>query len=169
MQGDTANKAAKTSNTADPTTTTTTTTLEPKNINTIVSPEDLESTIDTLQTLSEFPSVIKSKACKDVRVAVYNFTQACTTGLNTSAGTNLTSQISAALTDEKYIDALVLLSEMRIRGEAPKLGALCRWVRDLDCVSGLSMQVDGISHTTVPRTKKECELLRVLDAVLRVT
>jgi hypothetical protein len=66
-------------------------------------------------------------------------------------------------------DALILLAEMRIRGEAPKLGALCRWVRDLDVVSGLSMQVDGVSKTTVPRTEKDLALLRVLDSILRVT
>lgn len=140
-----------------------------KNLGALISEEELEVTIDTLQTLTAYPGVIKSKACKDLRVAVYDFRQACTTGINTAADTNLTSRISAALTDGKYTDALILLAEMRIRDESPKLGALCRWVRDLDVVSGLSMQVDGISKTTVPRTKKDLELLRLLDAVLRVT
>jgi hypothetical protein len=82
---------------------------------------------------------------------------------------NLTARISAALTDGKLTDALILLAEMRIRGEAPKLGALCRWIRDLDVVSGLSLQVDGVSKTTVPRTEKDLELLGVLDSILRVT
>jgi hypothetical protein len=82
---------------------------------------------------------------------------------------NLTSRVSAALIDGKYTDALVLLAEMRIRIETPKLGALCRWVRDLDVVSGLSMQVDGICKTTVTRSEKELELLRVMDSILRVT
>jgi hypothetical protein len=54
---------------------------------------------------------------------------------------------------------------MRIRRQAPKLGALCRWVRDLDVVSGLAEQVDG----TLKRTTKEEELLVVLDAILRLT
>lgn len=58
---------------------------------------------------------------------------------------------------------------MRIRGETPKLGALCRWVRDLDVVSGLSMQVEGVSKKTTARSTKDKELLRVLDAILRVT
>lgn len=58
---------------------------------------------------------------------------------------------------------------MRIRGETPKLGALCRWVRDLDVVSGLSMQVEGVSKMTGSRSAKDKELLRVLDSVLRVT
>lgn len=58
---------------------------------------------------------------------------------------------------------------MRIRGDAPKLGALCRWVRDLDVVSGLSMQVDGVSKVLSGRSAKDKELLRVLDSILRVT
>lgn len=46
--------------------------------------DDLDLAIDTLRTLSENPGVIKSKVCKDLRTAVYEFRQACTTGLNTS-------------------------------------------------------------------------------------
>lgn len=53
---------------------------------------------------------------------------------------------------------------MRIRGQKPKLGALCRWVRDLDVVSGLAEQLVGEK-----RGDREKELLVVLDGVLRVT
>jgi len=73
------------------------------------------------------------------------------------------------LIDARYTDARVCLAEMLVRNEAPKLGALCRWVRDLDVVSGLSLQVDGVSQTTSQRSAKDIELLRVLDAILRVT
>lgn len=55
---------------------------------------------------------------------------------------------------------------MRIRGKAPKLGALCRWVRDLDVVSGLAEQLDAAGPK---RTSREEELLVVLDAILRLT
>lgn len=79
------------------------------------------------------------------------------------AETNLTSRVSAALVDGKYVDAIVLLAEMRIRNQAPKLGALCRWVRDLDVVSGLSSETPDI------RTETQLELLRVMDMILRVT
>jgi hypothetical protein len=54
---------------------------------------------------------------------------------------------------------------MRIRGKTPKLGALCRWVRDLDVVSGLAEQLDAGPK----RTEREEELLVVLDAILRLT
>lgn len=55
---------------------------------------------------------------------------------------------------------------MRIREFTPKLGSLCRWVRDLDVVSGLAeqLQVCGMR-----RTPREEELLRTLDSILRLT
>ena len=79
--------------------------------------------------------------------------------------TNLTARISGALADGGYTDARILLAEMRIRRQTPKLGALCRWVRDLDVVSGLAEQVDGSGK----RSTREEELLVVLDAILRLT
>ncbi|KAE8446070.1 hypothetical protein EG329_012578 [Mollisiaceae sp. DMI_Dod_QoI] len=137
----------------------------PKTIQSLgLETEDLELTIDTLTTLADNPSVIKSKACKDLRTAVYEFRQACTTGFNASVDTNLTARISGALADGGYIEARILLAEMRIRGQKPKLGALCRWVRDLDVVSGLAEQIAGEK-----RSKREEELLVVLDAILRLT
>jgi hypothetical protein len=48
----------------------------------------------------------------------------------------------------------------------PKLGALCRWVRDLDVVSGLAEQLDEAGRKRSPR---EEELLVILDAILRLT
>jgi hypothetical protein len=69
------------------------------------------------------------------------------------------------LADKDYLEARILLAEMRIRGQAPKLGALCRWVRDLDIVSGLHEQ---INEPGVKRSAEREQLLVVLDAVLRV-
>lgn len=55
------------------------------------------------------------------------------------------------------MDALVLLSELRLRRQQPKLGALQRWVRDCDAAS----RSDGsFGDETV---------LTVLDAILRCT
>lgn len=56
--------------------------LDPKHLNTVVSDEELDITIETLTTLAQYPNLTKSKACKDLRVAVYDFRQACTTGAN---------------------------------------------------------------------------------------
>ncbi|KAJ8130367.1 hypothetical protein O1611_g3259 [Lasiodiplodia mahajangana] len=137
--------------------------LDAKSLASVVSEEEIEITVETLDSLAQHPALIKSKACRNLRTAVYGFKQACTTGMNTIAETNLTSRVSAALVDGKYVDAIVLLAEMRIRNQAPKLGALCRWVRDLDVVSGLSSETPGI------RTETQLELLRVMDMILRVT
>jgi hypothetical protein len=128
--------------------------------------DDLEIAIDTLNMLSANPNVLKSKACKDVRTAVYQFQKACTTGFNASIDTNLTARISGALADGGYTEARILLAEMRIRRQTAKLGALCRWVRDLDIVSGLAQQLDEQGGI---RTAREEELLVVLDAILRLT
>ncbi|KAL4798233.1 hypothetical protein BDV19DRAFT_357309 [Aspergillus venezuelensis] len=144
-------------------------TLDPQNLRTIVSDEELETTIDTLNALAEYPSLTKSKACKDLRVAVYEFRRTCTTGLDNAEGANLTARITGALADEKYVDARVLLAEMRIRGEQPKIGALCRWVRDLDVTSGLSTRPGAVKEAGAIRSPKDLELLSVLDAVLRVS
>ncbi|KXJ87166.1 oxidoreductase [Microdochium bolleyi] len=140
----------------------------------VVSSEELDIAVETLQALAQNPAVIKAKACRDLRAAVYDFRQACTTGTgSTSDAGNLTSRISAALVDGKHTDALVLLAEMRIRTQAPKLGALCRWVRDLDVTSGLSSaHVDLSSASTqlqLARSPQQRDSLRVLDAILRVT
>jgi hypothetical protein len=59
--------------------------LEPSNVHSVVSYEEIEVSVETLQALTAYPNLIKSKACKDLRTAVYGFRQACTTGLN-SAG-----------------------------------------------------------------------------------
>lgn len=58
--------------------------IEPKSVQSIISEEELEITLDTLSTLTKYPNLLKSKACKDLRVAVYDFRQACSTGVNSA-------------------------------------------------------------------------------------
>ncbi len=55
--------------------------LGPERMHAVVSPEEVELAVDTLQTLSQHPAIIKSKACKALRTAVYDFRQASTTGM----------------------------------------------------------------------------------------
>ncbi|GJC99243.1 prolyl 4-hydroxylase [Colletotrichum higginsianum] len=145
-------------------------TLEPKSLQTVISDEELDIAIETLNTLAKYPNLIKSKQCRDLRVAVYEFRQNCASGVNNAPGTNLglTARITGALTDEKYDDARILLAEMRIRGQEPKLGALCRWVRDLDVISGLSTLPEGEGDGIfIQRSERDKQRLLVLDAVLR--
>ena len=69
------------------------TTLEPKHLNTIVSDEELDITVETLTALAQYPNLTKSKACKDLRVAVYDFRQACTTGVNNAGIAGFTAYL----------------------------------------------------------------------------
>ncbi|KZP05214.1 hypothetical protein FIBSPDRAFT_766202, partial [Athelia psychrophila] len=68
---------------------------------------------------------------------------------------SLTSRVSSALTGQRWTDAKVLLAEMRIRGQRPKLGALQRWTRDCDAAS------------TADGSEGDREVLGVLDAIMR--
>ena len=89
--------------------------------------------------------------------------------LTQSVGANLAARITAALTDEKYMEARIMLAEMRIRHEELKLGSLCRWVRDLDVISGISTLPGGTTdHAILQRSGKDKERLDALDAILRI-
>lgn len=57
---------------------------ETSHLEAVVSGEEIEVTVDTLRALSQHPNAIKSKGCRELRTAVYDFRQACTTGLNTN-------------------------------------------------------------------------------------
>lgn len=64
-----------------------TTPLDSTSIHSVTSSEEIEITVETLKTLSEHPALIKSKVCRDLRTAVYDFRQACTTGMNSTGKT----------------------------------------------------------------------------------
>jgi len=64
---------------------------------------------------------------------------------------------------------MILLAEMRIRKETPSLGALCRWVRTLDVISGLAIHIEPSTKTVTELSAENQKLRQVLDAVLRVT
>jgi len=116
----------------------------------LIFPDELQITIDTLITLSNNPEVLKSKAFKGLKTAVWDFQTK--TG-RAATGISLISNISLALTDGRYTDALVLLAELRIRKQKLKLGTLQRWVRECDAAS-----------------KTEGEVVwEVLEAILRTT
>jgi hypothetical protein len=59
--------------------------FEIKRLQTVISDEELEITIETLTTLAQYPSLTKSKLCRNLRTAVYDFRQSCTTGVNATS------------------------------------------------------------------------------------
>lgn len=61
-------------------------TYKPKSLQTLVPNEALEIAVDTLKTLTKYPSAIKAKGAKELRAAVYDFRMACTMGTNNAVG-----------------------------------------------------------------------------------
>ncbi|KAF8201347.1 hypothetical protein K438DRAFT_1717077 [Mycena galopus ATCC 62051] len=125
-------------------------------IGNLIFADELETTTDTLCTLAKHPELISSKSLKAFRTAVHDYWRVATEVSHT--GTSFTSRISAALVDQRHVDALVLLSEMEIRGHLPKLGALQRWVRECDAVLVPTMSPE-----------EENRVWEVLCAILRTT
>lgn len=125
----------------------------------LVTPSQLALTVKTLDTLSRHSELLANKEdavhLRPLRRAVHDFHR--TANQLAGTGNSLASRISAALTQHRHLDALVLLAELRLRGQSPKLGSLQRWVRDLDAAS----RDDG--------SFGDSEVLRVLDAILRCT
>jgi len=68
-------------------------------LRTLIPDEELEITIDTLNSLADHPSLIKEKACRDLRTAVYGFNQACSTGIK--AGGQFVPFCSPALAETR--------------------------------------------------------------------
>ncbi|GAA5875068.1 hypothetical protein JCM3774_003419 [Rhodotorula dairenensis] len=125
----------------------------------LVTPSQLALTVKTLDTLSRHSELLANKEdavhLRPLRRAVHDFHR--TANQLAGTGNSLASRISAALTQHRHLDALVLLAELRLRGQSPKLGSLQRWVRDLDAAS----RDDG--------SFGDSEVLKVLDAILRCT
>jgi hypothetical protein len=57
-------------------------TLEPTTLQSLISNDELDITVDTLNALAKYPNLIKSQQCRDLRVAVYDFRQNCANGVN---------------------------------------------------------------------------------------
>lgn len=137
----------------------------------IISVEDLETTLLTLETLADVPEELARKDVKDVKRAVYALQRVMADGMTLGecfigsgelfsmlmwAGTSLTSRISTALQDYRFTDALILLFEMYTRKLPPKLGSLQRWVRDCDA----TVSADG--------TVRDADAMKCLDLILRI-
>ncbi|OCF43875.1 hypothetical protein I317_02318 [Kwoniella heveanensis CBS 569] len=126
---------------------------EPANAS-LIDGDDLECTVNVLETLVEFPEELGDKKYKDLKRRVHELYRVLAEGAG--IGASLTSKISAALQDYRFTDALIYLFEMYERRLPPKLGALQRWVRECDATSA----ADG-SHG-------DPEAMRCLDMILRI-
>ncbi|KAF9002540.1 hypothetical protein BDQ17DRAFT_1357039 [Cyathus striatus] len=100
--------------------------------------------------------LLNLKPLKPFKTAVHDYWRAAAEA--SGVGSSLTSRISSALIDQRHIDALVLLSEMSLREQMPKLGALQRWVRECDAVLSPGMAKE-----------QRDKVWQVLDMILRTT
>jgi hypothetical protein len=121
----------------------------------LVSESQLSTTIKTLSALANSPELLPQHRpqLKRLRGAVHDFQRI--TAEQEGTGSSLTSRISSALSGNRWTDAKVLLAEMRIRKQRPKLGALQRWTRECDAAS------------TADGSEGDREVLSVLDAIMR--
>ncbi|KIM78401.1 hypothetical protein PILCRDRAFT_586744 [Piloderma croceum F 1598] len=121
----------------------------------LVSESQLSTTIKTLSVLANSSETLSQHRpqLKRLRGAVHDFQRI--TAEQEGTGSSLTSRISSALSGDRWTDAKVLLAEMRIRKQRPKLGALQRWTRECDAAS------------TADGSEGDREVLSVLDAIMR--
>ncbi|WWC73612.1 uncharacterized protein I206_107584 [Kwoniella pini CBS 10737] len=120
----------------------------------LIDSDDLECTVNVLETLCEFPEELSGKEMKDLKRKVHELYRVMAEG--SGLGNSLTSKISTALSDYRFTDALIHLFEMYTRNLQPKLGALQRWVRECDATS----EADG--------SPGDPEALKCLDMILRI-
>lgn len=121
----------------------------------LVTESQLTTTIKTLSMLCDSPDVVSKhrSQLKRLRGVIFDFQRVAAEQEGT--GSSLTSRISSALAQHRWVDAKVLLAEMRIRRQRPKLGALQRWTRECDAAS------------TADGSDGDREVLTVLDAIMR--
>jgi hypothetical protein len=117
----------------------------------LLLPEELQITIDTLQTLAAHPALLKDRALRELKSALWAAHAVLADG--GAGGGSPTARVSVALADGRWADARALLAEMRVRGQRPKLGALQRWVRECDAAAAAEGAVvwavlDDILRTT---------------------
>ncbi|WWC92884.1 uncharacterized protein L201_007846 [Kwoniella dendrophila CBS 6074] len=120
----------------------------------LIDPEDLECTVNVLETLCEFPEELSGKEMKDLKRRIHELYRVMAEG--SGLGNSLTSKISTALSDYRFTDALIYLFEMYTKNLQPKLGSLQRWVRECDATS----MSDG--------SPGDSEALKCLDLILRI-
>ncbi|ORY30191.1 hypothetical protein BCR39DRAFT_529889 [Naematelia encephala] len=120
----------------------------------LISPEEIVTTVLTLETLCENPELLANRDMKDLKRATFALHRVIAEG--STLGSSLTSKISTALQDYRFTDALIFLFEMYTRRLPPKLGALQRWVRECDATSSADGEI------------RDPDAMKCLDLILRI-
>ncbi|ORY52358.1 hypothetical protein BCR33DRAFT_655362 [Rhizoclosmatium globosum] len=120
-----------------------------------VAASDLATTVKLLTALGAAPEAMKAPVFKPLRAVLHTLRQQAASQAGIGAGSSLAGKVSDAISDQRWQDAMDVLSEMRAQKQFPKLGALQRWVRDCDAAANTTTQ------------QRDQVVMRVLDAVLR--
>lgn len=96
----------------------------------VVSAADLQTTIDTLQILTEHGELLQGRAFKDLRRALHPIIVAQMRSYD--QGTDYKIKATHALQNLKWSDALAALQGCQDFQQIPKQGTIQRWVRDCD-------------------------------------
>lgn len=94
-----------------------------------IDSEDLSTTINTLKVLASDVELFKSADMRPLRSLLHLLVDS-----SGNTGKSLSGVVSDSLRDGRSLDAYHALLHMHSRGITPKVGALCRWVRDADAV-----------------------------------
>lgn len=88
----------------------------------LLTPSEISQTTKTLSTLAATPDLLlkNKQELKGLRTEVFNFMRINSEISGVGEGTGISGRIGGALKEGRWIDAEVLLAEMRIRGIVPK-------------------------------------------------
>jgi len=107
----------------------------------------------------------RGKEFKGLRAALHALRQSDWAGMVLGFGKRVVSEtqvVSDALRDGRLDDASAALEAMRAKGTVPKLGAVCRWVRDCDAIgTGMGAGTGGEGGGSLAK------LFPLLDLILR--
>ncbi|KAJ3067647.1 hypothetical protein HDU98_009143 [Podochytrium sp. JEL0797] len=120
-----------------------------------VTASQLATTLRLLNALGAAPEAMKAPVFKPLRAALHSLRQQAASQAGIGAGSSLAGKVSDAISDQRWLDAMESLSQMRATRQFPKLGALQRWVRDCDAAANTTTQ------------QRDQVVMRVLDAALR--
>jgi len=127
---------------------------------------DISTTVRTLKQINKNPNMLRAPKFRDLRVALHPIIEESLKKRNEPSGNNggemnlnltgASDRISEAMETEEYDMAIHNLRVMEFHKTKPKLGAVQRWMRFLNC-------------DTTKKTPEERKKIEVLSHILRVT
>jgi hypothetical protein len=128
-----------------------------ESVGSAVTASEVQAACKVLKALADDPSAFRGKEFKFLRASLHKLRQSEGAAMVLGFGTRDVSPIqvvSSAVSDNRWPDALEALDKMRSARMVPKLGAVCRWVRDCDATgdtdAGALVVLDSILRTADP-------------------